>query len=509
MFLKTIANLIGIKGDFQHLFFRNEFLELTGKSRKGIIALTVILTLTLLALGFAIGGIKYLEHRMDDPFTNWVNLPIKSSYIEKVFDITDEFSKDSVRQAYNLDRINEYNIEFFGFINKETAEKYMWKTRTITPEGSLLRAIVNEKSGNVISGLTSKDGEEFEFPRCQIIIKADALRDLGYTDLGSIKRIPLLIDDIKVYPEVAAIVKELPNMCQAVVTSHFGNLLTMDFNTTNFINFNASNQLLFTGLMEDKEGLADIIKNKLTSAKVIDVEFDKLHLSADHFDTRAKVFLTEWYDGYYMDTILMEINELVQPRKKFEKYVIWECNVGDFSDIESPHYLSFNFTELTKVRDFSEILRENYGVEISMDQVESKENFAVVSTLTSSIAAILLGFSILSIVFYVNSLLRTHLEKIKMNLGTFKAFGLNNHILISSYTKIILSFIMISIIFAVLICGIYYLVEPLILKNNYFDIFNLKVLGALIVIVLIAVFTSRRTISKTLMKTPGDLIYNR
>lgn len=207
MLLRTIANLIGIKGDFQHLFFRNEFLALTGKSRKGILALTLILTLTLFALGFAIGGIKYLQQRMDDPFTNWVNLPIKSSYIDKVYKIMDEFTKDSTRQAYNLDRINEYNIEFFGFINKETAEKYMWKTRTIAPDGSLLREILNEKSGNVVAGLTSKEGEDFEFPRCQIIIKADALRDLGYEDLASIKRIPLVIDDIKLYPEVAAIVK--------------------------------------------------------------------------------------------------------------------------------------------------------------------------------------------------------------------------------------------------------------------------------------------------------------
>jgi hypothetical protein len=444
MLLKTIANILGIKGDFQHLFFRNEFLALTGKSRQGIIALTVILTLTLIALGFAIGGIKYLGERMNDPFTNWVNLPIKASYIDKVYPIIDEFSSDSMKQTYNLDRINKYNIDFFGFIDLETQEKFMWKIRSITPDGSLLREIVNEKSGNVIAGMTSKEGEEFEFPKCQIIIKESALRELGYTDLSSIKRIPIIISDIdkdyKVYTEVAAIVKELPNMCQAVITSHFRNLLSEDFNTTNFINFNASNQLLFTGQLEDKEEVKNIIKTKLTTAEAIDVDFDELELSSDHSDTRAKVYFTEWYDGYYMDTILTEINEIVHPRKKFEKFINWECNTGDFSDITDPHYLSFNFTELTKVRDLSEVLRKNYGVEISMDQVESKENFAVVSTLTSSIAAILLGFSILSIVFYVNSLLRTHLEKIKMNLGTFKAFGLNNHILISSYTKIILSF---------------------------------------------------------------------
>lgn len=509
MIYKILTRLIGIKGDFQHLFFFNEFKELTGKSRKGIFALTLILTFTLMALGFAIGGIKYLKQKMDDPFTNWVNLPISQSYEDKVYNIKDDFSKDSLRNAYKLDKINEYTIDHFGFLNKETGGEYLWRIRSIYADDGLLREIVSEKSGNVVAGMTSTEGADFEFPKCQIILKESSLRDLGYRDLKSIKRISLIVDDIKIYPEVAAIVKELPNRCQAVVTSHFRNLLTMDNNKTNFINYNDSNQLLYTANIEDKDAHSKMILDALEPWGVIELEYDELVLSNEYKDSRVKLYFSDWHDEFTQDSIITKIKSISGKEARVDHFVAWECNGKDFTSIDNPHYLSFNFQELNKVREFSEVLRNEYGVEISMDQVESKENFAIVSALTLTMAAILLGFSILSIVFYVNSLLRTHLEKIKMNLGTLKAFGLNNRFLVSAYIKIILSFLLISIAFALVFCGIYFLFEPLFSDNNYFDIFNIKVFAAITVIVIIAIITSRRTISKTLLKTPGDLIYNR
>ena len=194
---------------------------------------------------------------------------------------------------------------------------------------------------------------------------------------------------------------------------------------------------------------------------------------------------------------------------RYERFVPWECNVGTMFDISDPYYLSFNFNKLDNVRDFKDHMKDRYKVAISMDQVEQKENFALVSRLTNFISLILFGFSILSIVFYVNSLLRTHLEKIKMNLGTLKAFGLNNAFLVSSYLKIILAFIGISIVIAYIICGLWDLIESRLFENSYFDVFNYKILIAIVIIIFTALMTSQRTTSKTLLKTPGDLIYNR
>ena len=117
MIRKIIALLLNIKGDFQNLFIFNEYNELTGKTKSGIITLSVILGVTFLALGYAIGGINYLKEKMDDPFTNWVNLGIKQSYREKVPRIKAAMEPDTMKAKFFLNNIGEYNLEFQAFVN--------------------------------------------------------------------------------------------------------------------------------------------------------------------------------------------------------------------------------------------------------------------------------------------------------------------------------------------------------------------------------------------------------
>ena len=144
-----------------------------------------------------------------------------------------------------------------------------------------------------------------------------------------------------------------------------------------------------------------------------------------------------------------------------------------------------------------------------MDQVESKENFALVSRLTSFIAIILLIFSFLSIVFYINSMLTKHLEKIKQNLGTLKAFGLNNRFLVSTYVGIIFMFMIISVFLGFLISLFLAFIEKLTFKIPIIDLFDYRIYLAIFVILIISTVTSYNSIKKILLKTPGDLIYNR
>ena len=65
-----------IRSDFELIFFSNEYKALAGNNLRTILALFTILFFTFLALGFAIGSLENLEKKMDNPFTNWVALPI-------------------------------------------------------------------------------------------------------------------------------------------------------------------------------------------------------------------------------------------------------------------------------------------------------------------------------------------------------------------------------------------------------------------------------------------------
>ena len=507
MIRKIISILLNIKGDFQNLFIFNEFEELTGKSRSGIITLTVILTLTFLALGFAIGGINYLGEKMDDPFTNWVNLEIKNSYRDKVTPIQLEMAADSMKSKFMLNNIGQYNIEYCPIINQIDGEEYNLKLRTIDFDDNLLTEILNTSKGNVVSGYKYEEGTELNIERCGIIIKESSLISMGYENIGDVERIGIKIDDYVIFPKVTSVVKELPNLTDFIVSTHFYRLIFSSFDETNFINTATSNRLEVLTNDRNKAEIESSIRSLLSDYAVGSVGMDSIETEKGVAKSIATAYFQDYYSAEQLDTIFTTLK--AKSKIKFNRYTRWECNVGRDFNIDDPYYVSFNFNQLDKVRDFKNHLDDKYQVEISMDQVEQKENFALVSRLTGFISLILFGFSILSIVFYVNSLLRTHLEKIKMNLGTLKAFGLDNGFLTSSYLKIILTFIGISIVIAFMICGIWDLIEGQIKENSYFDVFNWKILVAIVVIVLTALITSQRTIQKTLKKSPGDLIYNR
>ncbi len=507
MMRKFLSLLLNIKGDFQNLFIFNEYEELTGKSRSGIITLVVILTITFLALGFAIGGISYLKEKMDDPFTNWVNLEIKQGYRDKVSKIKTDMEVDTTRGKFFLNNVGQYNIEFLPFLSNYNGEEYNLRLRTLDLEDNLLGEILSASKGNVVSGYSYDGDGDLDIALCGIIIKESSLRDLGYEDLSMVKRIPVKIENFVIYPEITSIVKELPNLVDLIVSPHFYVLLNEAFETTNFINISSSNKLeVITSESDEKEIISDIEAN-IRSYEVASTDVREIELIEGSTQKIVTVYFNDYFSFELKDTIVDELKK--NSSLSYNRFAPWECETTKKFNIDDPYYLSFNFNQLDKVRDFKNHMWDKYSVEISMDQVEQKENFALVSRLTGFISLILFGFSILSIIFYVNSLLRTHLEKIKMNLGTLKAFGLHNGFLVSSYLKIILTFIGISIVIAFLICAVWDVIEQSMFENSYFDIFNVKILLAIIVIILTALLTSQRTISKTLLKTPGDLIYNR
>lgn len=506
MIRKIVALLLNIKGDFQNLFIFNEYAELTGKTRSGIITLSVILGITFLALGYAIGGINYLKEKMDNPFTNWVNLTVKNAYQDKIPKIKSVFDADTMRQKFFLNNIGEYNLEFCPFLSNE-GEEFPKKLRTIDLDDNLLEEILTSSKGNVISGYSFNGEGSIDIDKCGIIFKRSTLEDLGYEDFRNLKRIPLKIDNFVIYPEITSVVKELPNLADLMISSHFYKLIYTSPNETNFYNTSTANQVEVLTSENDHKKLEEEIREVLGPYSYASIGFDSLAMDDKNVKTIATVYFNDYYKFEKYDTIVNVLKE--ESDFDFQRYVRSYCEVGQTYGIENPYYVSFNFDKLDNVRDFGTFLKETQEVEISMDQIEQKENFALVSRLTNFISLILFGFSILSIVFYVNSLLRTHLEKIKTNLGTLKAFGLNNKFLISSYLKIILTFISISIVIAFIICGLWDLIEARLFENSYFSVFNYKILIAIIIIILTALITSQRTINKTLLKTPGDLIYNR
>jgi ABC-type antimicrobial peptide transport system permease subunit len=147
-----------------------------------------------------------------------------------------------------------------------------------------------------------------------------------------------------------------------------------------------------------------------------------------------------------------------------------------------------------------------------------KENFLFLSTITYIVAYLIIIFGSISVSLFIFNLLKMHLNKVKMNIGTFKAIGLGNNESRNIYFVIICLFVISSLIMGFLLAlGVgffidYFLASEVSVEQgvvSYFNMFTLNTVIAIIVFILSSMLVSWFTINRILSKSPGDLIYNR
>jgi ABC-type antimicrobial peptide transport system permease subunit len=189
--------------------------------------------------------------------------------------------------------------------------------------------------------------------------------------------------------------------------------------------------------------------------------------------------------------------------------------------------VSVYFYNLDKVRDFAEYLRSKFNesgesrdnevIEVDTNTITEKENFNFLSKVTGIISYLLVIFSILAISLFIFNLLKSHLSKVKMNIGTFKAIGLEDSKARGIYFIIIFRFIVFAALGSILLAAIIgYMINKVLISNlvvekdiDYFRLFDLNTLIALLSILAASFIISWLTIKRMLNKTPGNLIYNR
>ena len=185
---------------------------------------------------------------------------------------------------------------------------------------------------------------------------------------------------------------------------------------------------------------------------------------------------------------------------------------------------SVYFDKLDKVRSFKTFFDSSVNdvgqdprIEVNVTKVDEKENFYFLSQITKSISFLLVIFCLLSTSLFLSNLLKGHLSKVRMNIGTFQAIGLANRETLIIYFKIILKFIIIALAVSLICASIIGSLVNIIWKSSlqlkdttdYFKIFDINTGVTILAILISAFIISWKTINKMLNKTPGDLIYNR
>ncbi len=515
-----------IHPDFHKIFITNESKVLLGNNYVNFWILLSMLSITFLAIGFSNGSLDYLAEKMKDPFVNSVKVVVPTFSANRISDIVYDLNQDSlIKSTYhfkNLTGYYKYPLSFMKY--GENNEAYEFYGRTINLSNPLMDKIL--ASNNIFSGRSFLSKEDVG-----IIVTKVFLNKLGYAPN---EKFINLVEDYNGLPKnfpipVIAVVKDLPDNANFVTTPYFYNLIYYDIKNEGSLNFdNSENLILFT--------MDTLIVYDLR--KAVDTYLGINYKTLDYYVSSPSVSYLSVRKGFkiminfsdynfnkisLIDSIFITLNNAPE-LSEFSFFQLYDIKAYTISEQDEGYgaydRISVNFNKLDKVKEFRSFFLKKSNLDIDMGQIESRENYNLVSSLTRILSVVLIGFSILSISLFLSNIFKRHLEKIKMNIGTFKAFGIDNKTLQLIYFKLVGGFIITVMFFSFIIASVigylgfiktlFQLLSINYDKNEtYFHIFDKWTLFSVSSILVVCFFILYLIINKILIKTPGDLIYDR
>jgi|GEM_PF-308802 len=518
---RLLPILLGIetpadKRNFFQLFFSGETRELLGHKNRNFWVLLLILLVTFWAIGLANGSIKYLSEKMNDPYINWLHAEIPESKSDKIAKILQELNTDNCKKEFQYRNIVGDFRRPINFWNPHENYTTVAVGRSISIDDPLLEKIISNK----------KIGRSFETPEeIGVIVTDELLNSLGYPQDTVPYYILLAIGDGHNVPlPVIAHIDKLPGVNQLAFTPYFYNQC---FTSTRGFPFDRriydSELIIFLPKEDEKEAkefaqlLKGFMKNKELDWRVS--EHPQPNNQSYQKGFNIEVYIDDTVTLARIDSIFAEVS-LDSELKSFNPIRWYKYRLYPEDINLKYHYISANFESLLKVRDFADSVRSKYNIKIDLALVETRDQFRLVSDLTFIISLILLIFSIVSISFFLSGIFRVHLNNVKMNIGTFKAFGLSNQMLTRVYLEMILRLLCVALVcslglawlsgeLGVIRCFLWFLNPSLEEGESYFSLISYWTGIALILILIINTTLLYRTIKGILNKTPGELIYGR
>jgi hypothetical protein len=512
--------------DFAEIFFFREGKELLGRKLSNFWFLYCIFFLTFFAIGFANGSLRYLEKKMSNPFIKYVPVSVPLTHSDRVMEIKKKMEEDTIAmRTYSYKTVTGYNIYSLHFWDKKNKGTRSFDGRSLDIENNLLKEILAPP--HYIAGRTFQSKYETGLIVTEnLLAKLNMPKKSGFIMMAfSSTQDPG--KDREVALPIIAVVKELPDLCEFMTTQYFQSQRCIGIDLGNPFD---------PGLAR---GVSLLTMKEMGSAekyKKLIQEFFKDHTEFASMDPwvevrentlsylpscQINITLVNDTSLAVRDRIFSFVNQIPEVRKYCFRFYDYTAQITPKSLIEIQFdRLTIEFEKLDKIGEFKEFLKTKHEIVMDMAQVEALKNYNFVSKLTQIISLILIAFSILSICIFVTNLLRTHLYKIKMNIGTFSAFGLDPNVLERIYLAIIIAVITISMLIGILtawlvgvlgcIRGILSLLNLTLEEGqNYFEMLNWYTLISVLSVLIISFVFLKYTARKIFRQTPGDLIYDR
>jgi len=501
-----------VNKEFFRLLFEKESEVLAGKMKVGktdfsvnIWVFSALIFITFLLLGFANGQLNDLKNKLsNDPFVQTIDVVHRGGVMQdKAREFLNDFANDPVSMKYyGISDITEYDRGYLTFIDfKDPSRKNYFKGRSMWYDNPLLDKIVDKDINNAC-------GRKFEgADDISLIVTRDLLKDLHYDEDS-----PIIFIDVYLPEEDTSY--SAPIAIKAVVDQLPGREENYFLYTPNFYNFysqtdgnfpmqkNQHVKISVDYIKDDKSSFINELKNVLTNElknekykndfQIISatIQIDSNNYSnnmvydfiiyckggSDDFKKQS-----EFYNSIITSPTVSQMIEkydLKNNKTIYQSYFFEldhsstsdnEEKIGNPGDPEKSH-VSFLFEKTDKIREFAKMfndetrkLDEEYREGLAMDisKVESMYIFNKVSTLTNTMIIFLIIFSIATIFFFVYNLFNMHLHKIRRNIGTLMAFGVNvNYV----YRYILFSFVFYCFIIPFLLSIVvgYLLINPFV-----------------------------------------------
>lgn len=523
--------------EHQYLLMRRESRDVLGRRAINLWLLVMVLTATFFAISFSAGSMAYLDEKMNDPFTYWLNV-YRESPSTNLRQVADGLEKDSLKRRFLYDGVQTEISSSFDFFSIQ--DKFqLFKIQFYEDMSSDLIAKVLEDD-NVLSFKGKRiaiDIDSIHERSLGVIMTMDALRRLGYNINN--EKLPAFVDcrvpaknadtlGFRVYDgflrapiPLLAVVRRLP-MNKDVIASKYLNIQYTDNYHPEPFNLSKENyarRLYFfvpQGVTDFDEGALQCIPDSIRHNATVKITEERIQERLCSW--RSGCVKTVYPDGRPPIHVINEIEKGI-----LKKYgLLGVTRVYDYDEslrerdgeLGIDNGLSIRFNKLDSIRSFEQYMKDNYQLQIEMSQVNSKENFNAVSTMANILTFALLLFSIMSIVIFIVNMMQSYFQKVRKNLGTFKAFGISTRELTKSYIAIIVAIVIAALAIALTFTGTVELLLRVlgIMKDGTYSwlmLLNTNTLLAIVVIIISTIVSILIVMRRLLRQTPGDLIYDR
>lgn len=505
---------------FRSVFRKGRQESLAWHGRNSIL-LTAMLLITLLSIAFGRGGLNVLADKMDDPFVRWLEIPISST-----MDISYEMLQDSLSIQEVCSRYRIAGVSTFSRFHK-----MLWSQnqngvrsavgRTISIEDPLMEKLISPE--NLVKG---KGFDSDQTPAW--ILSTDFVVQFCNGEIPPFVRTIYPCRDSEEHDyivpiPVVGVVKHLPNNALFVTTPFY------------------YEQLNSPKLPLNPRTTRDLVLFIDTDQPTI----EKMHVSLTNyllnhpfygkyspFILEPAIYSESWLPGYqlrvsfrgeqdveFLTTLAQEISELPEFVDTKVTHLFnhrWAKNEAALQPTSVSLYLS-TLENLSSLRDY---MMDPFKIEISMENVETKNNFHFIAGLTHILGIVIMIVSIVGIAIFIMSIMLQILHQQRVFIGIYTANGITDGSMQRVFMRMLFPFLAKAVIgagsLAILLSETGAMARLLRLlglnleKNGkYFDLLSPEALVFAAVLFATAILVVFFNAKGFLDHSPGDLIYER